>query len=111
MTVATQELRIVPERELYPPIDPYDTTTIDVGDGQRIYVEQCGNPSGKPVIFLHGGPGGGGGTERRRFFDPERYRIVVLDQRGCGASTPHVAQARTPEEMASNTTWNLVAYL
>lgn len=111
MTVATQELRIVPERELYPPIDPYDTTTIDVGDGQRIYVEQCGNPSGKPVIFLHGGPGGGSGTERRRFFDPERYRIVVLDQRGCGASTPHVAQARTPEEMASNTTWNLVADL
>ncbi|WP_130865176.1 prolyl aminopeptidase [Acidipropionibacterium timonense] len=108
MTIATPELGITPDRTLYPPIDPYDTRMLDVGDGQMLYVEQCGNPEGKPVIFLHGGPGGGGGTERRRFFDPQAYRIVVIDQRGCGSSTPHIASAKTPDDMASNTTWNLV---
>ncbi|AZZ39669.1 prolyl aminopeptidase [Acidipropionibacterium jensenii] len=108
MTVATPELRIGPERDLYPPIEPFDTRMVDVGDGQLLHVEQCGNPQGRPVVFLHGGPGGGGGTERRQFFNPDSYRIIVLDQRGCGLSTPHVANARTPEEMASNTTWNLV---
>lgn len=111
MTTATSELSITPERTLYPPIEPYDTRMIDVGEGQQIYVEQCGNPDGKPAVFLHGGPGGGGGADRRRFFDPQAYRIVVLDQRGCGASTPHVATARTPEEMDTNTTWHLVADL
>ncbi|MEE8869736.1 MAG: prolyl aminopeptidase [Acidipropionibacterium acidipropionici] len=111
MTVATAEFGITPDRGLYPPIEPYDTRMVDVGEGQQIYVEQCGNPEGKPVVFLHGGPGGGGGTTRRQFFAPDRYRIVVLDQRGCGLSTPHVAQARTPEEMATNTTGNLVADL
>lgn len=68
MTLATSELDITPQRDLYPPIEPYDTRMVDVGDGQQLYVEQCGNPDGKPVVFLHGGPGGGGGTERRRFF-------------------------------------------
>lgn len=111
MTVATPELGITPDRVLYPALEPYDTRMVDAGDGQFIYVEQSGNPDGKPAVFLHGGPGGGGGTERRQFFDPQRYRIVVLDQRGCGASTPHVAKARTPEEMATNTTPNLIADL
>ena len=108
MTLASSELSISPQRDLYPPIEPYDTRMVDVGDGQQLYVEQCGNPNGKPAVFLHGGPGGGGGVERRRFFDPEAYRIVVLDQRGCGLSTPHIAKARTPKEMTSNTTWKLV---
>ncbi|MCI1749014.1 MAG: prolyl aminopeptidase [Acidipropionibacterium sp.] len=108
MTVATTEFQIAPERRLYPEIEPYDIRMVDVGDGQSIYVEQCGNPLGRPTVFLHGGPGGGGGTDRRRFFNPERYRIVVLDQRGCGLSTPHVSKARTPQEMATNTTWTLV---
>lgn len=97
-----------PERELYPPIEPYETGMLDVGDGQQIYWEQCGNPEGKPAVFLHGGPGGGGGTDRRRFFDPERYRIVVLDQRNCGASTPNAADGA---DLATNTTWHLVADL
>lgn len=108
MTLPTPEMEINPQRGPYPPIEPYDTRMVDVGDGQQLYVEQCGNPQGKPVVFLHGGPGGGGGTDRRRFFDPDAYRIVVLDQRGCGASTPHVAAAKSPAEMASNTTWTLV---
>ncbi|MFT8395599.1 prolyl aminopeptidase [Propionibacterium sp.] len=111
MTAATPEFQIVPERGLYPEIEPYDIRMMPARGGQSIYVEQCGNPLGKPVVFLHGGPGGGGGTERRRFFDPARYRIVVPDQRGCGQSTPHAAEARTPGEMASNTTQNLIADL
>lgn len=94
---------------LYPPIEPYDTGMLEVGDGQRLYYEQSGNPGGKPAVFVHGGPGGGGGTDRRRFFDPSRYRIVCFDQRQCGASTPH---ASTPDaDLAVNTTWNLVADL
>lgn len=97
---------ITPERQLYPPIEPYGTGMLDVGDGNRIYWEQSGNPDGKPVVFLHGGPGGGGGTGRRRFFDPAKYRIVVLDQRNCGESTPHAAHGA---DLTSNTTWNLVA--
>ncbi|WP_341730117.1 prolyl aminopeptidase [Brooklawnia sp.] len=111
MTAATHELQLAPTRMLYPEIEPYDVRMIDVGDGQRLYVEQCGSPSGKPVVFLHGGPGGGGGTERRRFFDPGHYRIIVLDQRGCGASTPHVAKASTPGEMMVNNTDALIADL
>ena len=111
MTVATAEFQIGPERRLYPEIEPYDTRMLDVGEGQSIYLEQCGNPDGKPTVFLHGGPGGGGGTERRRFFNPQAYRIVVIDQRGCGESIPHVSQARTPAEMASNTTWKLISDL
>ncbi len=95
-----------PQRGLYPPIEPYQTGFIEVGDGQSIYVEQCGNPEGKPAVFIHGGPGGGGGTDRRRFFDPDRYRIICFDQRGCGSSVPSVA---VPEpDMSVNTTWHLV---
>jgi len=95
------------ESILYPPVEPYDAGLLDVGDGQRIYYEQVGNPHGKPAVFLHGGPGGGGSPEPRRFFDPERYRVVLLDQRGCGRSLPH---ASAPDaDLSTNTTWHLVA--
>ena len=76
------------DETLYPEIEPYDQGLLDVGDGQQIYYEQCGNPDGKPAVFLHGGPGGGAMPRHRRVFDPARYRIVVLDQRGC-AHRPH----------------------
>ena len=94
---------------LYPPLEPYETGFLLVGDGQRVYWEQSGNPHGKPVVFLHGGPGGGTSTWQRRFFDPERYRIVLLDQRGCGRSTPHVSDPAA--DLRHNTTWHLVADL
>ncbi|MGW4366985.1 prolyl aminopeptidase [Nocardia takedensis] len=90
----------------YPPIEPHETGLLDVGDGQTLYWEVSGNPDGKPVIFLHGGPGGGTSEGQRRFFDPERYRIVLFDQRGCGRSTPHLADGAS---LAANTTWHLVA--
>jgi proline iminopeptidase len=92
---------------LYPPIEPYATGMLDVGDGQQIYWEECGNPSGKPLVFLHGGPGGGIHAKVRRLFNPDRYRIVLFDQRGCGQSRPH---ASAPEaDLTTNTTWHLVA--
>lgn len=87
---------------LYPPIDPFDQRMMDVGDGHRIYVEQCGNPKGIPVMVLHGGPGGGCSPAMRRYFDPTVYRIVLFDQRGCGRSRPHAG-------VEANTTWHLVA--
>ena len=86
---------------LYPPIDPFDQRMMDVGDGHRIYVEQCGNPEGIPVIVLHGGPGGGCSPAMRRYFNPSHYRIVLFDQRGCGRSRPHAS-------VENNTTWDLV---
>jgi len=76
---------------LYPPIEPQETGELLVGDGHRVYWEVSGNPEGKPVVFLHGGPGSGTSPWQRRFFDPEVYRIVLLDQRGCGRSTPHAS--------------------
>ena len=88
-------------RTLYPPIEPYRTGMLDVGDGHRLHWELCGNPEGKPVVFLHGGPGGGASPEHRRQFDPERYSILVFDQRGCGRSTPHAS-------LEANTSWHLV---
>jgi len=94
-------------RTLHPPIEPYDSGLLDVGDGQQIYWEVCGNPEGKPAVFLHGGPGAGSSPDHRRLFDPERYRIVLLDQRGCGRSVPHASEA--PFALATNTTWHLVA--
>ncbi|MDX1571102.1 MAG: prolyl aminopeptidase [Xanthomonadales bacterium] len=89
-------------RTLYPEIEPYDHGMLAVDEPHEIYYEQCGNPAGKPVVFLHGGPGGGGTTNPRRFFDPERYHIVLFDQRGCGRSRPH-------SRLEDNTTWHLVA--
>lgn len=94
-------------RGLYPEIEPYESGMLDVGDGQQIYYEQCGNPHGKPVVVLHGGPGGGCNAAMRRFFDPEKYRIVLFDQRGCGRSVPHVADPTA--DLSTNTTWHLVA--
>lgn len=94
---------------LYPAIEPYETGMLLVGDGNRVYWEQSGNPDGKPVVFLHGGPGGGTAPWHRRFFDPERYRIVLLDQRGCGRSPPHASAPAA--DLRHNTTWHLVADL
>lgn len=89
-------------RTQYPPIEPFDTGYLAVGDGHEVYYEQSGNREGKPALFVHGGPGGGGDVNARRFFDPERYRIVVFDQRGSGRSRP-------PASLEANTTWHLVA--
>ncbi|GAA3635828.1 prolyl aminopeptidase [Microbacterium awajiense] len=94
---------------LYPRIKPYDRGELLVGEGNRVYYEQCGNPEGKPVVFLHGGPGAGVSKWHRRFFDPERYRIVLLDQRGCGRSIPHASDPDA--DLRHNTTWHLVADL
>ena len=87
--------------ELYPKIEPYNTFRLKVSDIHEIFVEESGNPYGKPVIFLHGGPGGGIEPIYRRYFDPEQWRIIIFDQRGCGQSTPHA-------ELRENTTWDLV---
>ncbi len=86
---------------LYPPMEPYRTHMFDVGDGHRVYVEECGNPAGLPVVVVHGGPGGGCSPSMRRFFDPNAWRIILFDQRGCGRSSPHA-------EVAANTTWHLI---
>jgi proline iminopeptidase len=89
-------------RELYPPIEPYNQATLQVSNLHSIYFEESGNPQGKPVVFLHGGPGGGSIPEYRQYFDPTQWRIVIFDQRGCGKSTPHA-------ELQENTTWDLVS--
>lgn len=94
-------------RSLYPPIEPYDSGLLEVGDGNRIYWEVCGNPQGKPVVMVHGGPGGGCVDDHRRQFDPSLYRIVLFDQRNCGRSLPHAADPAVSLE--HNTTWHLVA--
>ena len=86
---------------LYPKIKPYDSGFLNV-DQHQVYFEQCGNPNGKPALFLHGGPGGGGSEEVRRFFNPDLYRIIIFDQRGCGRSKPHGC-------LENNTTWHLVS--
>src|SRR5689334_23962297 len=89
-------------RTFYPEIDPHRTGTLRVGGDHEIYFEESGNPRGKPVVFVHGGPGGGTEPKQRRFFDPAAYRIVLFDQRGCGRSTPYAC-------LEENTTWHLVA--
>jgi len=87
---------------LYPPIEAYRTGRLKVTDGHDLYYEESGNPNGKPVVFLHGGPGGGSDPKQRRFFHPDKYRIINFDQRGCGKSTPYA-------NLDANTTWDLVA--
>jgi proline iminopeptidase len=96
-------------RGLYPEIEPYESGLLDVGDGQQIYWEVSGNPAGKPVVFLHGGPGGGTSPAHRRLFDPDRYRIVLTDQRGAGRSLPHASEPDA--DLSANTTWHLVGDL
>jgi proline iminopeptidase len=92
--------------ELYPAIEPYAHGMLEVGDGNCVYWESCGNPHGKPAIVLHGGPGSGCTPWHRRLFDPAAYRVVLFDQRNCGRSTPH---ASAPDgDLASNNTANLV---
>ena len=88
--------------ELFPNIEPFNTFSLPVSDLHTIYVEESGNKNGKPVIFLHGGPGGGVDPKYRRYFDPEKWRIIMFDQRGCGKSTPFA-------ELEENTTWDLVS--
>src|SRR5258705_63730 len=88
-------------KTLYDPIEPFDTGSLKVSPIHQIYYEQCGNPQGKPVVFLHGGPGGGISSDYRRYFDPNVYRVVLFDQRGSGKSTPHAS-------IEANTTWDLV---
>lgn len=87
---------------LYPAIEPYRAGMLDVGDGHSIYFEECGNPNGQPAVLIHGGPGGGSNPSMRRFHDPNHYRIILFDQRGCGRSTPNAS-------LEANTTWHLVA--
>ncbi|HVM23152.1 MAG TPA: prolyl aminopeptidase [Sphingomicrobium sp.] len=88
-------------RTLYPATEPYETGMLEVGDGHSLYWELSGNPEGKPVVFLHGGPGGGSSPDHRRQFNPDKYKILVFDQRGCGKSTPYAS-------LEANTTWHLV---
>jgi proline iminopeptidase len=89
-------------RDFYPAIDAYKSYSLAVDDIHKIYVEECGNPQGIPIVFLHGGPGSGCESWQRRFFNPAIYRIILFDQRGCGRSTPHA-------ELTANTTWDLVS--
>jgi len=89
-------------REMYPEIEAFDSGMLEVDGRHRLYYEQCGNPAGKPVVLLHGGPGAGCSAKMRRFHDPAHYRIVLFDQRGSGRSTPHA-------DLVDNTTWDLVA--
>ena len=89
-------------KDLYPPIEPYNQGKLKVSDLHTIHYEESGNPDGKPVIFLHGGPGGGITPMYRQYFDPQQWRIVIFDQRGCGGSTPYA-------ELRENTTWDLVS--
>lgn len=87
---------------LYSPLEPYRQGRIATGDGHDVYFEECGNPHGEPALIVHGGPGGGSNPAMRRYHDPQQYRIVLFDQRGCGRSTPNAS-------LADNTTWHLVA--
>ncbi len=92
---------------LYPMIQPHDGGVLEAGDGNHVYWEVCGNPAGKPALMLHGGPGSGCSPYWRRFFDPDAYRVVLFDQRGCGRSRPHASDAAV--DLATNTTQHLIA--
>jgi len=89
-------------RTMYPEIEPYESGALDVGDGHRVYYERVGTPGAKPAVFLHGGPGGAINADYRRLFNPDRYDVLLFDQRGCGRSTPYAS-------LEANTTWHLVA--
>ena len=102
MTAPSNPPHETERRTLYPAIEPHRTGRLRVSDLHELYFEESGNPSGKPVVFVHGGPGGGTDGKMRRFFDPAAYRIVLFDQRGCGKSTPHA-------ELRENGTWELVS--
>lgn len=91
----------------HPPIEPFATGMLDVGDGHSVYWEVCGNPAGRPALYLHGGPGSGSTPGQRRFFDPEIYRVVLFDQRGSGRSHPLASDADT--DLSTNTTHSLIA--
>ena len=102
-TIPTERANTNPAlAQLYPAIEPFKWGMLDVGDGHQVYWELCGNPSGKPAVFLHGGPGGGCSPEHRRLFNPDKYCVLLFDQRGCGRSTPHAS-------LDANTTWHLVS--
>lgn len=92
---------------MYPPIEPNTHGMLPVGDGQELYWEECGNPNGKPALLVHGGPGGGVLPSMRRWFDPDAYRIILFDQRGCGQSRPHASDVNV--DLSVNTTKHLVA--
>ena len=92
---------------MYPPIEPYEHGYLDVGDGHLVYWEVCGNPQGKPAVVVHGGPGSGCTPGQRRSFDPERYRIILFDQRNCGRSLPHASDPAA--NLTANTTHHLLA--
>jgi proline iminopeptidase len=92
---------------LYPPIEPYESGLLETGDGNLVYWEACGNPDGKPALVVHGGPGSGCTPGHRQYFDPQRYRVILFDQRGCGRSRPHASDPAT--DMSSNTTSHLIA--
>jgi proline iminopeptidase len=94
-------------RDLHPQREPHASGHLDVGDGNLVHWEESGNPDGKPAVFLHGGPGGGCSPAHRGLFDPDAYRIVLFDQRGCGRSTPDAGALGA--DLSSNTTWHLVA--
>jgi len=91
--------------QLYPPGEAFASGLLDVGDGNAVYWETSGNPAGKPAVVLHGGPGQGSSPAMRRGFDPDRYLLVLLDQRGCGRSLPHASDPAT--DMSVNTTGHL----
>ena len=93
--------------EQFPPIEPYASGMLGVGDGHQIYWECCGNPNGKPALYLHGGPGSGCTSGQRRFFDPSRYRVVLFDQRGAGRSLPYAGKPHT--DLSANTTHHLIS--
>ena len=92
--------------DLYPEIEPYESGLLDVGDSNLVYWETCGNPSGKPAVVVHGGPGSGCTPDFRRFFDPREYRVVLFDQRNCGRSRPHAGEPTT--DLSNNTTHHLL---
>lgn len=99
--VSAVQAKSGPAKRLYPPIEAYASGRLRVTAGHELYFEESGNPRGKPVVFVHGGPGGATDPRMRRFFDPKRYRIILFDQRGCGKSRPHAS-------LVENTTWHLV---